>query len=133
MSLRRRHGSGQLPFNLMPLIDMALMLTVFFVLCLAASGVAQRAVPVALPAAASGSEAGTAPLEVVIDAQGSISVAGRAASLEALAAMAGSGRAIAIVADRAVAHGRVVEAVDALRQGGARDIHYAVTYKVAEW
>ncbi len=133
MSLRRRHGFGHLPFNLMPLIDMALMLTVFFVLCLAASGVAQRAVPVALPAAASGSAAGTAPLEVVIDAQGDISVAGRAISLDALPSMAGSGRAVAIVADRAVAHGRVVEAVDALRQGGARDIHYAVTPKVAEW
>ncbi len=131
--LKRRHAPAALTLNLMPLIDMALMLTVFFVLCLAASDAAGKAMPVALPKAGTGEPAANGPLEVVIERTGTITIAGKTVDLAGLAAAATPGCRVAVVADRDVKHGRVVEVVDALRKAGVGEVYYAVTPAVQDW
>ena len=135
MSLRRRHGMGSLAINLTPLIDLSLMLAVFFILCLCTTAAGVRALPVSLPQSKSGDPARDDPgtLEVAVDAHGAVSVDGRRVDLAALPALVRSGQRVALLADKDARHGEVVAVVDALRRAGATDIYYATQPALQDW
>ncbi len=133
MSLRRRHGFHQAWINLTPLIDMAMMLVVFFVLCLTTSQAAMRAVAVTLPEAGKAQAAPAATLEVVVDRAGRISVDGRPVALAELAALAKGRPRAALLADKDARHGAVVEVVEALRAAGVAEVYYATARPLQDW
>ncbi len=136
MSLRRRHGSGNVLLFLTvlpiaPLVDISLVLVVFLIAAMQAD--AQRSLPVALPKAGTAAVSETAAFAVSIDQAGAVSVGGRSVTPAELTAAA-KGRAQATIrADAKVAHGTVVGVVDALRKAGVDKIYYAATPGIIEW
>jgi biopolymer transport protein ExbD len=133
VTLRRRHGFHNAFINLTPLIDMSLMLVVFFVLCLTTSQAAVRAMPVTLPEAGTAEGAKEATLEVAVDRAGAVTVDGKAIELPALEQRAHGIARASLLADRDAKHGRVVEVVDALRRAGVKDVYYATTKPLKDW
>jgi biopolymer transport protein ExbD len=131
MSLKRRHGVHNAFINLTPMIDMSLMLVVFFVLCLTTSQAAVRALPVTLPEAASSTAATTTELEVVMQPGGELSVDGKPITLGQLAALAQGRSRAALLADRDCRHGQVVDVVDVLRHAGITDVYFATAKPTA--
>lgn len=134
MALRRRHGPTNallfltvLPIT--PLVDIALLLLGFFLL---AGQAAHRDLPVTLPKAGT-AEAAHEALRVGIDRDGAVSVDGRGIDLEDLKRVAAGAERVELHADAAVAHGRVVAVVDALRAAGAKKVYYATTPGVVDW
>jgi biopolymer transport protein ExbD len=119
--------------NLTPLIDMSLMLVVFFVLCLTTSQAAVRAMPVTLPESGTAEGAKEATLEVAVDRAGEVSVDGKAIDLPTLQQRAVGISRASLLADRDAKHGRVVEVVDALRRAGVKDVYYATTKPLKDW
>jgi biopolymer transport protein ExbD len=132
MSLRRRHGFQSTFINLTPLIDMSLMLVVFFVLCLTTSNAAMRSMLVTLPAAGSADAPKREALEIAIDRGGAITVDHRAAAIEDLPRLAANASSVSLLADKDARHGRVVEVVDALRRCGVHDIYYATAAPIQD-
>lgn len=133
MSLRRRHSFHGAFINLTPLIDMSLMLVVFFVLALTTSHAAVRAMPVTLPESGTAEGAQPSTIEVAVDRGGAVSIDGKSVDLPTLErAAAGAARA-SLLADREARHGRVVEVVDALRRAGVKDVYYATTKPLQDW
>jgi len=133
MSLRRRHGVQLAFINLTPLIDVCLMLVVFFVLCLTTSQSAPRSLPVTLPEAASATAAAISTLEVVVQKDGALSIGGVPVTLEELAAKARGQARASILADRDCTHGRVVDVVDVLRRSGVADVYFATAQPLQDW
>lgn len=135
MGLRRRHGPNNallfltvLPIT--PLVDISLLLLGFFML--AGQVAAHRELSVTLPKAGT-AEAAAAALNVAIGRDGAVTIAGRAVDLEELKASAAGAPRVALHADAAVPHGRVVAVVDALRAAGAGKVYYATTEGVEDW
>ena len=133
MALRRRHGPNNallfltvLPIT--PLVDIALLLLGFFLL----AGQAITRLPVTLPKAGT-AEAATEALRVAIERDGALTLDGRAIELADLQRLAGGAERVELHADAAVAHGRVVAVVDALRAAGAQKVYYATTPGVLDW
>jgi biopolymer transport protein ExbD len=127
VSLRRRH-SLQLAFiNLTPLIDMAMMLVVFFVLGLTTSAASVTAVPVSLPRAGSADAAVGAELQVVVERGGTVRVDGRVVELAELQRLCQGRHRAVLLADRDSRHGRVVDVIEALRAGGIEEVSYATS------
>ncbi len=133
MSLRRRHGFHGAFINLTPLIDMSLMLVVFFVLCLTTSQASIRAMPVTLPEAGTAEGAKSASLEVAVDKSGAITIEGKAVQIAELQQLAAHAGRASVLADKDARHGRVVEVVDALRRAGVKDVYYATTAPLKDW
>jgi len=133
MSLRRRHGVQLAFINLTPLIDVCLMLVVFFVLCLTTSQAAPRALPVTLPEAASATAPVVATLEVVVQKDGALTIGGAPLSLLELGARAHGQARASILADRDCTHGRVVDVVDVLRRAGVVDVYFATAKPLQDW
>ena len=133
MSLRRRHGFHGAFINLTPLIDMSLMLVVFFVLCLTTSQASIRAMPVTLPEAGTAEGAKPASLEVAISASGAITIDGKTVQIADLQQLAAHAGRASLLADKDARHGRVVEVVDALRRAGVKDVFYATTAPLKDW
>jgi biopolymer transport protein ExbD len=130
-TLRRRHRRRHGTLDFTSLVDVALVLVVFFLLSAQAGGL--HSLPVTLPQAGSaGTEQGTS-LEIAIDRGGAISLHGRHLELAELAGVAAGSARIILVADAEARHGRVVEVVDALRRGGAREIYFATRPPVQDW
>ncbi|MEM7609605.1 MAG: biopolymer transporter ExbD, partial [Myxococcota bacterium] len=120
--------------NVTPLVDVVLVLLI--VLMVTATAIASQSIPMDLPQGTTG-EASDAVLEVAIDRQGQFfadGVAVDAAGLDgAIAAAAGrEGIRARISADRAVAHGSVVELMDRLRRGGIMNFAIAMDAPPAE-
>jgi len=133
MTLRRRHGVQLAFINLTPLLDVCLMLVVFFVLCLTTSQSAPRSLPVTLPEAASAAAPVVATLEIVVQKDGALSIGGAPVSLPELAARAHGQARASILADRDCTHGRVVDVVDILRRAGVTDVYFATTTPLQNW
>jgi biopolymer transport protein ExbD len=127
MSLRRRHGLHGTGINLTPLIDMSLMLVVFFVLCLTTSQEAMRALMVSLPRAGSADAARTGTLEVVVERGGGLSIERAPITIEELSRRAAGCASVTVAADQDAKHGRVVEVVDCVRRAGVNEVYYAAT------
>jgi biopolymer transport protein ExbD len=129
--LRRRHRRDRQALDFTSLVDVALVLVVFFLLSAQAGGL--RNLPVALPQAGTAASAHPDSLEVAIDRGGAISVHGRAVGVKELAALAARSQRVILLADADVRHGRVVEVVDALRRAGAQEIYFATAPTVQDW
>ena len=127
---RRRSGALASAIELTPLIDVVLLLLIFFMVSTAF--LRQRAIAVALPEAATASPAAArpAPLEVEVGTGGETLVAGRPLAnpgglLEALAAEHAAGRPLLLAADRDARHHAVVRVLDAARRAGFVDVQLA--------
>src|SRR5690349_9446691 len=105
--------------NVTPLVDVVLVLLV--VLMVTATYLASKAIPVDLPAAATG-EANAAPLSVSVDKSGKLFLDGTALEEPELARRVRARRArdpelrAVIAADGAVSHRLVVRVIDLLRR-----------------
>jgi biopolymer transport protein ExbD len=131
MTLRRRHGLARSGLDFTSLVDIALVLVVYFLL--ASQTAASRDLPVTLPQAGTGQQAATDTIELVVDRGGTVSHRGRTVELKELAALVGKSRRVTLLADSEARHGRVVEVVDVLRRAGVPEVYYATAPKVEEW
>jgi len=130
-AIRRRHRRDRQALDFTSLVDIALVLVVFFLLSAQAGGL--RNLPVTLPQAGTASAAQPESVEIAIDRTGAISLHGRALQLKDLAEVAKHGQRIILLADADARHGRVVEVVDAMRRAGAGDIYFATAPTVQDW
>lgn len=131
MSLRRRHGAARTGLDFTSLVDIALVLVVYFLL--ASQAAASRDLPVTLPQAGTGQQAATDTLELAVDRGGTVTHRGRTVELKELPALAGGAKRVTLLADSEAKHGRVVEVVDVLRRAGVPEVYYATAPKVEEW
>lgn len=129
---RRRSAALASAVELTPLIDVVLLLLIFFMV--STTFLRQRAIAVALPEAAAALPAGTAaaPLAVEVDAGGATLVAGRPLGhpgrrvlIEALTAEHEPGRPLLLAADRDARHHAVVRVLDAAQAAGFVDVQLA--------
>lgn len=109
--------------NVTPFVDIALVLLIIFLVT--AKYLVAQSIPVDLPAAATGADTEVSTmLNVSIDARGQLFLDGRPASEQALldgvrVRSAGNPELRAVInADGAVAHRRVTQVIDLVRQGG---------------
>lgn len=134
MNLRSRDRSREDPeLNLISLVDVVLLLLIFFVLT--TSFVAQSRLAIHLPEAADSGTDPTAPaLEITVTARGGFFVNGRAlvdnrpeTLMAALRRVmpAGEVHAVTISADARAAHQDVVTAMDVAGRLGITDVHIA--------
>jgi len=120
--------------NVTPLVDIMLVLLIIFMVT--ASYVARREIAVDLPRAASGGEALPPTVAFALDAAGRLQVDGAPASpeearLAVRAALARSSEARALIsADRAAAHGRVVDVIDLVKGEGL--VRFAIDVAVPD-
>jgi biopolymer transport protein ExbD len=129
--LRRRHGRKLGALDFTSLVDIAMVLVVFFLL--ASKSVSQRNIPVVLPQAGNGTTPIADGLDLTIDRTGTVSMDGRPVELKGLPALAAKARRVTISADTEARHGRVVEVVDLLRRAGVEEIYYATQPLVEDW
>jgi biopolymer transport protein ExbD len=109
--------------NVTPLVDVVLVLLV--VLMVTASYIVAHAIPMDLPAAATGEDS-SATLAVAIQRTGALYLDGTPTTLAAIEAAARHAPAAkaTIAADAATPHRDVVQVIDALRRGGLT--HFAL-------
>lgn len=131
MALRRRHGGQRTALDFTALVDIALVLVVYFVL--ASQAAQSRDLPVSLPQAGTGAKPAPNTLDLVIDVGGAISLKGRPVEVADLAKVVQGQPKVTLLADKQARHGRVVEVVDALRKLGVQEIYYATAAGVEEW
>lgn len=131
MALRRRHGGGRTALDFTALVDIALVLVVYFVL--ASQAAQSRDLPVSLPQAGTGGKPAPNTLDLVIDAGGALSLKGKAVEVAELVKIVQGQPKVTLLADKQARHGRVVEVVDALRKLGVQEIYYATAAGVEEW
>ncbi|MFW5698859.1 MAG: ExbD/TolR family protein [Planctomycetota bacterium] len=131
--LRRSHGARiQRLSDLTPLVDVALVLVVFFLLNYQAAD--DAAIPVELPAALSAEPIHAPRLQFAVLEDGTVLLDERPVALEAIAGVVGDATTAAIRADRRVAYGRVIAVQDALRSAGVERIYSATREPgVEEW
>ncbi len=126
---RRRSGALASAVELTPLIDVVLLLLIFFTV--STTFLRQRALAVALPEAPTASPAAVRlALVVEVDASGETLVDGRrlanaGALVDALAAEHEAGRPLLLAADRDARHHAVVRVLDAARRAGFVDVQLA--------
>jgi biopolymer transport protein ExbD len=134
MNLRRRDGArGDPELNLVSLVDVVLLLLIFFVLT--TSFVAQSRLAIHLPEAAdTGRDTAAPALEITVTARGGFFVNGRAlvdnrpetlmAAIQRVMPEGGI-TAVTISADGRAAHQDVVTAMDVAGRLGITDVHIA--------
>jgi biopolymer transport protein ExbD len=125
--LRRRHDRRPGGLDFTSLVDIALVLVVFFLLTAQARSV--RLLPVSLPRTAGVADAPLAPgtLELTIAADGGLTCRGRPLRLADLPALAQGASHAVLYADAAARHGRVVAVIDALRRAGVSEVDDATS------
>ena len=131
MALRRRHSGQRTALDFTALVDIALVLVVYFVL--ASQAAQSRDLPVSLPQAGTGAKPAPNTLDLVIDAGGAVSLKGKPIEVADLAKVVQGQPKVTLLADKQSRHGRVVEVVDALRKLGVQEIYYATAAGVEEW
>lgn len=121
-----RAAWARLSTVLMPLVDLVMLLVLFFAL---AQGVIQNPlVPVELPEAIKardGERPGGDPV-VTVDASGRVFLDGAPTEINALAASLQSGRRVRVRADQVTPYKRVRGVLDALRDQGITNVRLAV-------
>ncbi len=131
MALRRRHGRNRSALDFTALVDIALVLVVYFVL--ASQAAQSRDLPVSLPQAGTGTKPAIGTLDLVIDASGAMLFKGKSLEVADLPTLVKGQPKVTLLADKQAKHGRVVEVVDALRKLGVLEIYYATAAGVEEW
>ncbi len=115
--------------DMTPMIDMIFQLLIFFLLT---SFFILPAVNVALPKSGSTEARPPSSLILTIEPDGSIGLSGRPVAMRDLAALLAAAlartpdRTVVIQSDRGVPFGRVVEVMEAARDGGAHEISFMV-------
>ena len=115
--------------DMTPMIDMIFQLLIFFLLT---SFFILPAVNVALPRSRSQQTQPPSALSLTIERDGGLLLAGRRVEMDELAALLASAlvqrndRTVVIQSDRGVPFGRVVQVMEAARDGGAQDISFLV-------
>ncbi len=122
---RSRIDSSGSPLG--PLLDVVLLLLIFFVVT---SSFSNQSLELVLPAAESGKPQSRQGLVVAIDAAGAVSVDAKPTSLDALRAVLveahSADRPIELRADRATDHEHVVAVLDLAQASGVEDLSIAV-------
>ena len=119
-------GSGP---DMTPMIDMIFQLLIFFLLT---SFFIMPAVNVSLPKSRSTQAQPPGSLVLTVERDGNLELAGQPVSLRDLPGLLGAAlerrndRTVLIQSDRGVAFGRVVEVMEAARDGGAANISFLV-------
>jgi biopolymer transport protein ExbD len=131
MTLRRRHRTSRSALDFTALVDIALVLVVYFVL--ASQAAQSRDLPVSLPQAGTGSKPAAQTLDLVVDAGGTLTYQGKIYEVIDLKSLVEKKPMVTLLADKMARHGRVVEIVDALRKLGVEQIFYATAAGVEEW
>jgi biopolymer transport protein ExbD len=131
VALRRRHGRNRSALDFTALVDIALVLVVYFVL--ASQAAQSRDLPVSLPQAGTGTKPAIGTLDLVIDASGAMLFKGKSLEVADLPTLVKGQPKVTLLADKQAKHGRVVEVVDALRKLGVLEIYYATAAGVEEW
>jgi len=131
VALRRRHGRNRSALDFTALVDIALVLVVYFVL--ASQAAQSRDLPVSLPQAGTGTKPAVGTLDLVIEAGGGMLFKGKPLEVLDLAALVKGQPKVTLLADKQAKHGRVVEVVDALRKLGVKEIYFATAAGVEEW
>ena len=131
MVLRRRHRTSRTALDFTALVDIALVLVVYFVL--ASQAAQSRDLPVSLPQAGTGTKPAPATLDLVIDAGGGMTYKGKIIEMTKLGSVVAGKPVVTLLADKMARHGRVIEVVDALRKLGVEQIYYATAAGVEEW
>lgn len=134
--LRRRHGANRVELALTvlpiaPMVDISLVLTVLLIAA-PHGDQADKAVPVSLPKAGTGTT-GAPGLLVVVERSGVVRIGGAVATPAQLAMAAAGKRQATVQADAKVAHGAVVGVVDVLRKAGVEKVYYATVDGVVDW
>jgi biopolymer transport protein ExbD len=115
--------------DMTPMIDMIFQLLIFFLLT---SFFILPAVNVMLPKSRTTDTRPPSTLVITVERGGGVQLAGQATTLEDLPSVLGaalarsSDRAVVIQSDTGVPFGRVVEVMEAARDGGAQDISFLV-------
>jgi biopolymer transport protein ExbD len=115
--------------DMTPMIDMIFQLLIFFLLT---SFFILPAVNVALPRSRSQQTQPPSALSLTIERDGGLLLAGRRVEMDQLAALLATAlvqrndRTVVIQSDRGVPFGRVVQVMEAARDGGAQDISFLV-------
>lgn len=129
MTFPRRQRAASLvnAVELAPLIDVVLLLLIFFMV--STTFMRREALTVTLPSASAGRAAPAEAVEVQVSADGRYLVDGQALSLAALqrtlAQRAEPGRPLRLAADRDARHHAVVRALDAAAAVGIADVRLA--------
>jgi biopolymer transport protein ExbD len=115
--------------DMTPMIDMIFQLLIFFLLT---SFFILPAVSVALPRSRSPEVQPPTALVLTVERDGRLLLEGRVVGMEELPALLATAlvqrddRTVVIQSDRGVSFGRVVEVMEAARDGGAQDISFLV-------
>lgn len=112
--------------NVTPLVDVVLVLLVIFMIT--APQLYQDALKVNLPQAKTGEDQSKSTLQIVVDAQGAITIDKKPFSLDELTAHVQNSKpqAAIIMADKKVEHGRVIIIIDLLKSGGVQKFSFGV-------
>jgi biopolymer transport protein ExbD len=123
--------------SLAPMIDVVLVLTIFF-MCATRFSQDERAFEVDLPQVASGETVAASRPEIVeVAADGSIRLRGAEVSIEALGERltrtdaAEPNPTVLVRGDRAASHGRMAEVYEACRRAGMRNVGISVQVSAA--
>ena len=115
--------------DMTPMIDVIFQLLIFFLLT---SFFIMPAVNVSLPKSRSAQSQSPGSLILTVERDGDLELAGQPVSLRDLPGLLGAAlerrndRTVLIQSDRGVAFGRVVEVMEAAREGGAGEISFLV-------
>ncbi|MEO8182234.1 MAG: biopolymer transporter ExbD [Deltaproteobacteria bacterium] len=110
--------------NIVPFVDIVLVLLITFMLT--SSAIVRASIAVELPTAASAGAAVTSSLNIVLDAQGKLYLDGRELSQSALAAHVArvswqeKDLQAVISADKSVSYGLVVQVIDLVKSNGVK-------------
>jgi biopolymer transport protein ExbD len=122
--------------NVTPLVDVMLVLLVIFMVT--ANYIAQQAIPVELPKAATGEDAGTRNLAFTLDKQSQLYLDGKGITFDQIAAAITAQKAegkplqALISADQATPHGAVVKLIDTIRKNGITEFAINIETEVAK-
>jgi biopolymer transport protein ExbD len=125
----RNITEGSAGTDMTPMIDMIFQLLIFFLLT---SFFILPAVNVTLPKSRTTETRPPSTLVITLEQGGGLQVAGQPVGMAELASVLGSAlarasdRAVVIQSDTGVPFGRVVEVMEAARDGGAQDISFLV-------
>jgi len=129
MRLRRHTQQDEPQIDLTPMLDIVFIMLIFFIV--STSFIRSSGIEVDPPVAASARPQTTAVVEVAIDANGQLHVAGQQVDAERLVAHVKQqlshqpGSSVLLRADERVTHGVVIASLDRLRLGGIEQVALA--------
>ena len=134
MNLQSFRMKSKPEFMIIPMIDIIFFLLVFFMMN-SLQTIAQKALSVQLPQAATASAPAQLPVVLTLDAEGHITIDNVPMSIDAAEAMVkeriaqNPNASVILQADKRSAHGQVVAIMDMLKQAGVKRLAIAAEQK----